>query len=157
MCYSQWQVTIKSNTKVPCGFWGWDYITTKDYWWRLYQSPVFRSKSSAFYLTYHSYKLTLQSLQYNKPSSISGLLTKQPNHATCSIYPANLQLSISNALPITLGFKFLTDLSTFKLQVSTCYLECSTTIFTLILLKLILFSILKAAENSRFSSFPSSL
>ena len=32
---SQWQVTIKSNTKVPCGFWGWDYITTKDYWCRL--------------------------------------------------------------------------------------------------------------------------
>ena len=32
---SQWQATIKSNTKVPCGFWGWDYITTKDYWCRL--------------------------------------------------------------------------------------------------------------------------
>ena len=33
--FSQWQATIKSNTKVSCRCWGWDYGTTKDYWGRL--------------------------------------------------------------------------------------------------------------------------
>ena len=33
--FSQRQATIKSNTKVSCRCWGWDYVTTKDYWGRL--------------------------------------------------------------------------------------------------------------------------
>ena len=39
---SQWQATIKSNTKVPCRCWGWDYITTKDYWGRLNLTSLLR-------------------------------------------------------------------------------------------------------------------
>ena len=30
--FSQRQATIKSNTKVSYRCWGWDYVTTKDYW-----------------------------------------------------------------------------------------------------------------------------
>ena len=42
------------------------------------------------------------------------------------VLPAHLQLSLSNALQIPLGSKFLTDLSTFK-HLQSCTLECSTT------------------------------
>ena len=81
-------------------------------------------------IQYKILSLTYKSLQYNKPSSISDLLTIQPTRSTCSL---------SNALQIPLGSKFLTDLSTFKrLHFGMLY----HTIFALILilLNLILFS-----------------
>ena len=66
----------------------------------------------------------------------------------------HLQLSLSNALQIPLGSKFLTDLST--LNSSACTLECSTTpsslsfsFFSISFSSLaIFFSIPQAAENS---------
>ena len=78
------------------------------------------------------------------------------------VLPAHLQLSLSNALQIPLGSKFLTDLSTFKrLHFGMLYYH---TIFALILilLNLILFShyLLLNSTNSwklTFFSFLSSL
>ena len=60
-------------------------------------------------IQYKILSLTYKSLQFNKPSSISDL---SPYNQL--VLPAHLQLSLSNALQIPLGSKFLTDLSTFK-------------------------------------------
>ena len=57
----------------------------------------------------NSFTNCCKSLQYNKPSSF---LVCSPYNPL--VLPANLQLSLSNALQIPLGSKFLTDLSTFK-------------------------------------------
>ena len=53
------------------------------------------------------------------------------------VLPAPLQLSLSNALPIPLGSKFLTDLSTFKLLLFGMFYH-TIFVLTLILLKPIL-------------------
>ena len=103
-------------------------------------------------IQYKILSLTYKSLQYNKPSSISDLLAIQRE----LVLPAHLQLSLSIALQIPLGSKFLTDLSTFKrLHFGMLY----HTIFALILIfsisfssLTIFFSIPQAAENSPFSS-----
>ena len=84
-------------------------------------------------IQYKILSLTYKSLQYNKPSSISHL-TIQPTRSTRS-----LQLSLSNALPIPLGSKFLTDFSTFKLLLFGM-LYHTIFVLTLILLKPILCS-----------------
>ena len=84
-------------------------------------------------IQYKILSLTYKSLQYNKPSSISDLLTIQPTRSTRSSAVVTLQRP-SN---LSLGSKFLTDLSTFKLlHFGMLY----NTIFALILLNLILFS-----------------
>ena len=78
------------------------------------------------------------------------------------VLPAHLQLSLSNALQIPLGSKFLTDLSTFKrLHFGMLYhtiFALSFSFFSISFSSLaIFFSIPQAAENSLFSSFLSSL
>ena len=91
---------------------------------------------------FHSFWTSIVLLSPNSPHVIS-LPPSFLNHVlTCAnqlVLPAHLQLSLSNALQISLGSKFLTDLSTFKLlHFGMLY----HTIFALILilLNLILFS-----------------
>ena len=85
-------------------------------------------------IQYKILSLTYKSLQYNKLSSFKFLIFSPYNQL---VLPAHLQLSLSNALQIPLGSKFLTDLSTFKrLHFGMLY----HTIFALILILLILFS-----------------
>ena len=89
-------------------------------------------------IQYKILSLTYKSLQYNKPSSNNPpFLIFSPYNQLVLL--AHLQLSLSNALQIPLGSKFLTYLSTFKLlHFGMLY----HTIFALILilLNLILFS-----------------
>ena len=73
---------------------------------------------------------------YHKFLKIRSLIFSPYNQL---VLPAHLLLSLSNALPILLGSKFLTDLSTFKLLLfGMLYHTISALIF--ILLKPILFS-----------------
>ena len=84
-------------------------------------------------IQYKILSLTYKSLQYNKPSSISDLLTIQPTRSTRSSAVVTLQRPSNPSI----GSTFLTDLSTFKhLHFGMLY----HTIFALILILLTLFS-----------------
>ena len=110
------------------------------------------SKSNNAYNTKFSYLLTSHFSTTNLPP----FLIFSPYNQLVLLAP--LQLLLSNSLPIPLGSKFLTDLSTFKLMLFGILYHTIFVLFSFFSSPFsalaIFFSISQAAENSPFFFIP---
>ena len=108
-------------------------------------------------IQYKILSLTYKSLQYNKPSSISDLLTIQPTRSTHPSAVVTLQRP-SNPSRLKISDRSFYFQAPSTLACSTTPSSLSFSFFSISFSSLtIFFSIPQAAENSPFSSFLSSL